>query len=46
MRLNVQSDYALRLLMHLAVRDGELLTIYYGEDEDDVTVIFGTKWRI
>ena len=27
MRLNVQSDYALRLLMHLAVRDGELLTI-------------------
>ncbi len=27
MRLNVQSDYALRLLMHLAVRDGELVTI-------------------
>lgn len=30
----------------LQLPDGELLTIYYGEDEDDVTVIFGTKWRI
>ena len=27
MRLNVQSDYALRLLMQLAVQDGELVTI-------------------
>ncbi len=27
MRLNVQSDYALRLLMHLAASDGELITI-------------------
>ncbi len=27
MRLNVQSDYALRLLMHLAVNDDKLVTI-------------------
>lgn len=27
MRLNLQSDYALRLLMHLAASDGELITI-------------------
>ena len=27
MRLNLQSDYALRLLMHLAANDGELITI-------------------
>jgi Rrf2 family nitric oxide-sensitive transcriptional repressor len=27
MRLNLQSDYALRLLMHLAANDGELVTI-------------------
>jgi Rrf2 family transcriptional regulator, nitric oxide-sensitive transcriptional repressor len=26
-RLNLQSDYALRLLMHLAASDGELITI-------------------
>jgi Rrf2 family transcriptional regulator, nitric oxide-sensitive transcriptional repressor len=27
MRLNLQSDYALRLLMHLAAKEGELVTI-------------------
>lgn len=27
MRLNLQSDYALRLLMHLATREGERITI-------------------
>jgi Rrf2 family nitric oxide-sensitive transcriptional repressor len=27
MRLNLQSDYALRLLMHLAANDGQLVTI-------------------
>ena len=27
MRLNLQSDYALRLLMHLAAKEGELVTV-------------------